>query len=199
MLLDLLNALFCRTIDPKPCNPRTLQKPKKGGGYPKVFLGGLPSNVTETDLRTFFTRFGKVMEVVIMYDQEKKKSRGISRNCNKVVLRFKTWFFSTSGFGFLSFEDEDAVDRCVAEHFVNLNGKQVSKFADSEYCLTLISSMEYSRLQWCNRIVYEKLQQLFFMCRLKSKRQNQGTALAATRWVALMRHPLGARLKLPWA
>lgn len=67
---------FSRTIDPKPCNPRTLQKPKKGGGYPKVFLGGLPSNVTETDLRSFFTRFGKVMEVVIMYDQEKKKSRG---------------------------------------------------------------------------------------------------------------------------
>lgn len=29
------------------------------------------------------------------------------------------------GFGFLSFEDEDSVDRCVAEHFVNLNGKQV--------------------------------------------------------------------------
>ncbi|XP_046749952.1 heterogeneous nuclear ribonucleoprotein 27C-like isoform X7 [Diprion similis] len=93
-----------RTIDPKPCNPRTLQKPKRSGGFPKVFLGGLPSNVTETDLRSFFTRFGKVMEVVIMYDQEKKKSRG---------------------FGFLSFEDEDAVDRCVAEHFVNLNGKQV--------------------------------------------------------------------------
>lgn len=98
------HTLDGRTIDPKPCNPRTLQKPKKGGGYPKVFLGGLPSNVTETDLRSFFTRFGKVMEVVIMYDQEKKKSRG---------------------FGFLSFEDEDAVDRCVSEHFVNLNGKQV--------------------------------------------------------------------------
>lgn len=30
-----------------------------------------------------------------------------------------------SGFGFLSFEDEEAVDRCVSEHFVNLNGKQV--------------------------------------------------------------------------
>ncbi|KAI4457706.1 heterogeneous nuclear ribonucleoprotein 87f-related [Holotrichia oblita] len=98
------HSLDGRTIDPKPCNPRTLQKPKKGGGYPKVFLGGLPSNVTETDLRTYFTRFGKVMEVVIMYDQEKKKSRG---------------------FGFLSFEDEDSVDRCVAEHFINLNGKQV--------------------------------------------------------------------------
>lgn len=69
-------SFLCRTIDPKPCNPRTLQKPKRGGGYPKVFLGGLPSNVTETDLRVFFGRYGKVMEVVIMYDQEKKKSRG---------------------------------------------------------------------------------------------------------------------------
>lgn len=40
-----------------------------------------------------------------MYDQEKKKSRG---------------------FGFLSFETEDAVDRCVMEHFVTVNGKQVN-------------------------------------------------------------------------
>ena len=69
-------TLFVYQIDPKPCNPRTLQKPKRSGGFPKVFLGGLPSNVTETDLRSFFSRFGKVMEVVIMYDQEKKKSRG---------------------------------------------------------------------------------------------------------------------------
>ncbi|XP_063540103.1 heterogeneous nuclear ribonucleoprotein 27C [Cydia strobilella] len=93
-----------RTIDPKPCNPRTLQKPKRGGGYPKVFLGGLPSNITETDLRVFFGRYGKVMEVVIMYDQEKKKSRG---------------------FGFLSFEEEMSVERVTQEHFINLNGKQV--------------------------------------------------------------------------
>lgn len=69
-----------------------------------MFLGGLPSNVTETDLRLFFGRFGKVMEVVIMYDQEKKKSRG---------------------FGFLSFEDDASVDRVTSEHYINLNGKQV--------------------------------------------------------------------------
>lgn len=93
-----------RTIDPKPCNPRTLAKPKKGGGYPKVFLGGLPSNVTETDLRVFFARYGTVMEVVIMYDQEKKKSRG---------------------FGFLSFQDDASVERVTCEHYINLNGKQV--------------------------------------------------------------------------
>lgn len=67
--------------------------------YPKVFLGGLPANVNETNLRDFFSRYGKVcmvktgkeknchfelcsrltsssflqvIEVVIMYNQEKK-------------------------------------------------------------------------------------------------------------------------------
>lgn len=52
----------------------------------------------------FFGRYGKVMEVVIMYDQEKKKSRG---------------------FGFLSFEDDASVDRVTTEHYITLNGKQV--------------------------------------------------------------------------
>jgi len=92
-------------IDPKACNPRSMQKQKRNGlNWPKVFLGGLPSNLTETDLRNFFSRYGNVMEVVIMFDQEKKKSRG---------------------FGFLSFDSDEAVERAVVEHFVNINGKQV--------------------------------------------------------------------------
>lgn len=69
------NLIFFQ-IDPKACNPRSMQKQKKNGNWPKVFLGGLPSNLTETDLRNFFSRYGAVMEVVIMFDQEKKKSRG---------------------------------------------------------------------------------------------------------------------------
>ena len=71
----------------------------------QVFLGGLPSSITETDLRNFFSRYGEVCEVVIMYDQEKKKSRG---------------------FGFLSFADEAACNRAVSEHYVNIQNKQVS-------------------------------------------------------------------------
>lgn len=53
-----------------------MQKPKRGSNVPKVFLGGLPPNVTETDLRSFFDRYGKVVEVVIMYDQERRRTRG---------------------------------------------------------------------------------------------------------------------------
>lgn len=32
-----------------------------------------------------------------------------------------------TGFGFVSFESDDPVERLVAEHFVNINGKQVRK------------------------------------------------------------------------
>ena len=46
-----------------------------------------------------------------MYDQEKKKSRG---------------------FGFLSFEDEMARERAVAEHFVAIQNKQVQVFSKAE-------------------------------------------------------------------
>lgn len=65
---------------------------KKGGNYPKVFLGGLPSNVTETDLRLYFSRFGKVMEIVIMYDQEKKKSRGNYTPLFEFILKPSNWY-----------------------------------------------------------------------------------------------------------
>lgn len=98
------HTLDGRTIDPKPCNPRSMQRPRKNLSWPKVFLGGLPSNITETELRNFFSRYGKVMEVVIMYDQEKKKARG---------------------FGFLSFETEAGVEQAVAEHYINIQNKQV--------------------------------------------------------------------------
>lgn len=64
-----------------------------------MFLGGLPSNITETDLRVFFGRYGKVMEVVIMYDQEKKKSRGKHRVifCNYLIQLFLQGIYNFQG------------------------------------------------------------------------------------------------------
>ncbi|XP_003740835.1 heterogeneous nuclear ribonucleoprotein 27C [Galendromus occidentalis] len=97
-----------RVVDPKPCNPRG--GPGKGGGkrgrgYPKIFVGGLPTSLTENELKMFFQEhYGDVFEVVIMYDQERRKSRG---------------------FGFVSFENDDAVDRACRDHYVSINGKQV--------------------------------------------------------------------------
>jgi len=115
------HTLDGRTIDPKSCNPRGSSRGQRGEGgggrgggaggggnrgkfLPKVFLGGLPSSVNETDLSNFFSKYGRVAQVVIMYDQEKKRSRG---------------------FGFVSFETEDVIDRVCSERFVTIDGKQV--------------------------------------------------------------------------
>lgn len=103
-----MHQLDGRPIDPKECNPKNpgnkVRREGKHGNVPKIFLGGLPANITETQLKDYFSKHGKVTEVIIMYDQEKKKSRG---------------------FGFLSFENEDCISKLVAEHYVNINGKQV--------------------------------------------------------------------------
>lgn len=94
-----------RTIDPKACTPKSeQQKGRRDDGSPKLFLGGLPADVTETEIRSAFMEFGRVTDVVIMYDQEKKKSRG---------------------FGFLSYDSEDGVEQACAQRFVTVNGKQV--------------------------------------------------------------------------
>ncbi|KAL1420898.1 hypothetical protein MTO96_004273 [Rhipicephalus appendiculatus] len=109
-----------RTVDPKSCNPRSASRPGGGGGpgarggprgggggkgsTTKIFVGGLPATVTETDLHAFFSEYGKVTEVLIMYDQEQRRSRG---------------------FGFVSFETEDAVNQLTGRRYVEISGKQV--------------------------------------------------------------------------
>ncbi|XP_055937355.1 heterogeneous nuclear ribonucleoprotein 27C-like [Argiope bruennichi] len=93
-----------RTVDAKECTPRSMQRNKKAASQGKVFLGGLPPDITETDIRNTLSKFGKVNQVTIMCDQETKKCRG---------------------FGFLSFELEDSIEQACAQRFVNINGKQV--------------------------------------------------------------------------
>ncbi|KPM06028.1 heterogeneous nuclear ribonucleoprotein 27C-like protein [Sarcoptes scabiei] len=71
-----------RNIDPKECNSKSATTSRKDSkqhlNSSKIFLGGLPPNITETNLIEFFSKYGKVVEAIIMFDQEKKKSRGMS-------------------------------------------------------------------------------------------------------------------------
>jgi RNA-binding protein Musashi len=41
-------------------------------------------------------------------------------------MDFQITFTYWLGFGFLSFDNEDTIDKVVAEHFVNISGKQVN-------------------------------------------------------------------------
>ncbi|KAK9665776.1 hypothetical protein RND81_14G135400 [Saponaria officinalis] len=78
-----------------------------GGGNirtKKIFVGGLPASLTDEGFRQYFEGFGHVTDVVIMFDQNTQRPRG---------------------FGFISFDNEDAVDRVLQNTFHDLDGKQV--------------------------------------------------------------------------
>ncbi|XP_077250810.1 heterogeneous nuclear ribonucleoprotein 1-like [Tasmannia lanceolata] len=70
----------------------------------KIFVGGLPPTLTEEGFRQYFESYGHVTDVVVMYDQSTQRPRG---------------------FGFISFDSEDAVDRVLHKSFHELNGKLV--------------------------------------------------------------------------
>ncbi|KAH0625795.1 hypothetical protein JD844_034043 [Phrynosoma platyrhinos] len=94
------HTLDGRNIDPKPCTPRGMQpertRPKEGwkgsrsdNKSNKIFVGGIPHNCGETELREYFKKFGVVTEVVMIYDAEKQRPRGdrLSQSLGKVEVK----------------------------------------------------------------------------------------------------------------
>ncbi|KAJ8759744.1 hypothetical protein K2173_009845 [Erythroxylum novogranatense] len=70
----------------------------------KIFVGGLASTVTEGDFKKYFDQFGTITDVVVMYDHYTKRPRG---------------------FGFITYDTEEAVDKVLHNVFHELNGKMV--------------------------------------------------------------------------
>ncbi|KAI3892577.1 hypothetical protein MKW92_048462 [Papaver armeniacum] len=105
-----------RTVEAKKAVPRDDQQHIPGRsnnnihGSPvptrtkKIFVGGLASTVTETDFKQYFEQFGKITDVVVMYDHNTQRPRG---------------------FGFITYESEDSVDKVLQKTFHELNGKMV--------------------------------------------------------------------------
>ena len=71
----------------------------------KMFVGGLPADVTEEMFRGFFEQFGGVEDSVVMLDRDTGRPRG---------------------FGFITFQSEDTADRVLQNFDKNyINGKWV--------------------------------------------------------------------------
>ncbi|KAE8660764.1 RNA-binding family protein isoform 2 [Hibiscus syriacus] len=70
----------------------------------KIFVGGLPSTITESDFKKYFDQFGNIIDVVVMYDHNTQRPRG---------------------FGFITYDAEEAVDKVLLKNFHELNGKMV--------------------------------------------------------------------------
>ena len=47
----------------------------------KIFVGGLPHNLTDLQFREYFDKFGEVTDCIIMQDKDTQKPRG---NLNKI-------------------------------------------------------------------------------------------------------------------
>ena len=70
----------------------------------KIFVGGLEPSVTEKDLIDFFSKYGKVKDASVLFDNNRNASRG---------------------FGFVSFEDKDVVDKLVKENNFVLKSRKI--------------------------------------------------------------------------
>ncbi|CAA0814012.1 RNA-binding (RRM/RBD/RNP motifs) family protein [Striga hermonthica] len=104
-----------RTVEAKKAVPRddqnltnrnssSIQGSPVPGRTKKIFVGGLASTVTESDFKNYFSQFGTITDVVVMYDHNTQRPRG---------------------FGFITYDSEDAVDRVLHKTFHELNGKMV--------------------------------------------------------------------------
>lgn len=88
-----------KIIDPKRAIPREEQDKTA-----KIFVGGVGMDVTEDDFKNFFETFGTVIDAQLMIDKDTGRPRG---------------------FGFVTFDDHAAVDKIVAEKFLDLKGKSI--------------------------------------------------------------------------
>ncbi|WMV23671.1 hypothetical protein MTR67_017056 [Solanum verrucosum] len=103
-----------RTVEAKKAVPRDDQHVNRTNGSiqgspgpartRKIFVGGLASSVTESDFKKYFDQFGTITDVVVMYDHNTQRPRG---------------------FGFITYDSEEAVDNVLYKTFHELNGKRV--------------------------------------------------------------------------
>jgi RNA-binding protein Musashi len=96
-----------KRVDPKKSFPR----PKLCDGQlklvtrtKKMFVGGLSSTTTVDDVKSYFEQFGKVEDAMLMYDKQTQRHRG---------------------FAFVTFENEETVDKVVDVHYHDINNKTV--------------------------------------------------------------------------
>lgn len=91
------HVLDGKLIDPKRAIAREEQD-RVG----KIFVGGIDPMVNERDFNEFFSQFGSIIDAQLMIDKDTGRSRG---------------------FGFITYDSPDAVDRVTVNKYLTLKGK----------------------------------------------------------------------------
>jgi len=86
-------------IDPKRAIPRDEQEKTA-----KIFVGGVSQDATEADFTKFFAQFGRVVDATLMMDKDTGRPRG---------------------FGFVTFDSDAAVEKCLEYHPLEILGKPI--------------------------------------------------------------------------
>lgn len=88
-----------KVIDPKRAIPREEQD-KTG----KIFVGGIGPDVRPKEFEEFFSQWGSIIDAQLMLDKDTGRSRG---------------------FGFITYDTPDAVDRVCQNKFIEFKGKKI--------------------------------------------------------------------------
>ena len=109
-ILSQTQILDGKKVDCKRAVPRDQSHSQASSVAPyyktkKMFVGGLPPDVTDESFRTFFESFGEVEDSVVILDKDTGRPRG---------------------FGFVTFTSEDTADKVLENYERNsINGKWV--------------------------------------------------------------------------
>ncbi|KEF51553.1 uncharacterized protein A1O9_12470 [Exophiala aquamarina CBS 119918] len=88
-----------KIIDPKRAIPRDEQEKTA-----KIFVGGVSQEASEEDFEGFFAQFGRVVDATLMMDKDTGRPRG---------------------FGFVTFDSDAAVEKCLEYQPLEILGKQI--------------------------------------------------------------------------
>lgn len=118
-VLEQEHVIDGRAVEVKRTVPREEMQGQGAQRTRKIFVGGIPTFLTEDELKEYFSSYGSIAEHQIMIDRDTGRSRG---------------------FGFVTFESEDTVERIFSDGKIHeLGGKQVEikkavpKRAGSDY------------------------------------------------------------------